>query len=109
MPSSSVRPNRAGSSPPAPAVIGIDLGTTNCALACTRGDAVELFPIPQLVNPGEVREELLLPSFIFLEGDTPIVGVLAQKRGLENVGRLVASAKSWLCHAGVDRESRREF
>src|SRR5438552_4166987 len=33
-----------------PAIIGIDLGTTNCALACTRGDTVEVFPIPQLVN-----------------------------------------------------------
>jgi molecular chaperone DnaK (HSP70) len=86
-----------------PAIIGIDLGTTNCALAFTREDSVDVFPIPQLVNPGEVREEPLLPSFLFLEGDPPIVGVLAQKRGLENAGRLVSSAKSWLSHAGVDR------
>jgi len=87
------------------AVIGIDLGTTNCALAYTRGESVEQFAIPQLVHPGEVREESLLPAFVFLDPAGPIVGVLAQKKGLENAGRLVASAKSWLSHAGVDREA----
>jgi molecular chaperone DnaK (HSP70) len=86
-------------------VIGIDLGTTNCALAFTCGESVEQFAIPQLVHPGEVREESLLPSFVFLDPAGPIVGVLAQKKGLENAGRLVASAKSWLSHAGVDREA----
>ncbi len=103
-------------------MIGIDLGTTNCALAFTteQGDGseatpVQLFPIPQLVNPGEERAEPLLPSFLYLTGpgdfppgtvDGPIAGALAQKRGSENPGRLVSSAKSWLCHAGVDRTSR---
>ena len=86
-------------------VIGIDLGTTNCALAYTLGESVEQFAIPQLVNPGEISEESLLPSFVFLDPAGPIVGVLAQKKGLENAGRLVASAKSWLSHAGVDREA----
>src|SRR5207237_1172508 len=86
-------------------VIGIDLGTTNCALAYTRGEAVELFPIPQLVHTGETREEPLLPSFLFLEEPEPIAGVLAQKKGLENAGRLVSSAKSWLSHRGVDRNA----
>ena len=109
-------------------VIGIDLGTTNSALAFASLGAVEdphslpaasLFPIPQLVNPGEVREEALLPSFLYLPGavDFPAgalalpwdaergyaVGSLAHKRGVENPGRLVSSAKSWLSHAGVDR------
>src|SRR5579872_4875686 len=75
--------------------------------------------IPQLTNPGEVRDEDLLPSFLYLPGsaDFPAgalalpwdpsrefaVGVLAQKRGGENAGRLVSSAKSWLSHSGVDR------
>jgi hypothetical protein len=107
-------------------VIGIDLGTTNCALAFAPrdGDAreqpkVALFEVPQLVNPGEVRDEPLLPSFLYLPGpadfpagsialpwdDSPqfVVGALAQKRGAEVANRLVASAKSWLSHAGVDR------
>jgi len=83
-------------------VIGIDLGTTNCALAYTRNDTVELFAIPQFVHPGEVREEPLLPSFLFLD-DEIVAGVLAQRKGLDNVGRLVSSAKSWLSHTGVDR------
>jgi molecular chaperone DnaK (HSP70) len=107
-------------------VIGVDLGTTNCALAYAPegGDpreqpAVALFEVPQLVNPGEVRDEPLLPSFLYLPGssDFPagsialpweasaefVVGALAQKRGSEVASRLVASAKSWLSHAGVDR------
>ena len=109
-------------------VIGIDLGTTNSALAYAEAKAdadpfapanVQLLPIPQLVNPGEVRDEDLLPSFLYLPGpvDFPagtiglpwdeardsVVGRLAQKRGVENAGRLVSSAKSWLSHSGVDR------
>jgi Hsp70 protein len=111
-------------------VIGIDLGTTNSALAYAeiRADAdpfapadVQLLAVAQLVNPGEVRDEPLLPSFLYIPGggDFPagstalpwdanpsaIVGRLAQKRGVENVGRMVSSAKSWLSHSGVDRTS----
>jgi hypothetical protein len=111
-------------------VIGIDLGTTNSALAYaeTKGDTdpfapanVQLLGIPQLENPGEVRDEGLLPSFLYLPGPTDfpagttalpwdaerkyVVGQLARKRGVENAGRLVASAKSWLSHSGVDRTS----
>jgi hypothetical protein len=113
-----------------PYIIGIDLGTTNCGLAYVNTDAatdphelpaVEQFSIPQLVNPGEVRDESLLPSFLYIPGSTDfpsgsvalpwnespvaVVGQLAQKRGAENAGRLVSSAKSWLSHSGVDRTS----
>jgi molecular chaperone DnaK (HSP70) len=78
-----------------------------------------LFEVPQLVNPGEVRDQPLLPSFLYLPGssDFPagstalpwetspdfVVGELAQKRGAEVASRLVSSAKSWLSHPGVDR------
>ena len=111
-------------------VIGIDLGTTNSALAYAEVIAnadpfapanVQLLDIPQLENPGEVRDDGLLPSFLYLPGpsDFPagtialpwdenrpyVVGRLAQKRGVENAGRLVSSAKSWLSHSGVDRTS----
>jgi len=111
-------------------VIGIDLGTTNSAVAFAGAGAtadphrlpeVSLFAVPQVVNPGEVREEPLLPSFLYLPGplDFPagslalpwdeqpglVVGQLAQKRGIESPGRLVSSAKSWLCHSAVDRTS----
>ena len=111
---------------PSKYIIGIDLGTTNSAVAYAPagGDPRESAPItllevPQLVNPGEVRDEPLLPSFLYLPGTsdfpggstalpwdkTPrfVVGALAQKRGAEVANRLVASAKSWLSHAGVDR------
>jgi len=111
--------------------IGIDLGTTNCGFAFAEPGAVsdahalpevQLFPIPQLVNPGEVRAESLLPSSLYLPGlmdfpegslalpwnDDPgfVVGTLAQKRGVERSARLVSSAKSWLSHAGVDRTAK---
>jgi len=95
-------------------VIGIDLGTTNSALSYARAEAaadpfapagVELLPIPQLTNPGEVRDETLLPSFLYLPAAsefragtlalpwdaerTFITGRLAHKRGGENAGPLV--------------------
>jgi molecular chaperone DnaK (HSP70) len=39
--------------------------------------------------------------------ETPehVVGVLAREQGARSPGRLVASAKSWLCHTGVDRSA----
>ena len=115
-----------------PHIIGIDLGTTNSALAYvnlpsgelspgTDAPTAALFAVPQLVNPSEVADETLLPSFLYVPGekDFPegataipwnphpdfVVGRLAQKRGSENAGRLVSSAKSWLSHSGVDRLS----
>lgn len=104
-------------------IIGIDLGTTNSALAyapiADEPAHVQPLSIAQLVNPGEVREEGVLPSFLYLHGtnefpagavslpwnDSPafIAGHLARKRGTENASRLVSSAKSWLSHTGVDR------
>src|SRR5262249_16097853 len=92
-------------------VIGINLCTTNSALAYAEivADAdpfapaiVRIMALPQLTNPGEVRDEDLLPSFLYLpgSGDFPqgstalpwdgnrdlVVGRLAQKRGVENAG-----------------------
>jgi hypothetical protein len=105
--------------------IGIDLGTTNSALAyCEAGSADEAAPtevakIPQLVNPNEVAELTLLPSFLYIaaEVDFPkgslrlpwdndpsfVVGELARKRGAESPSRLVSSAKSWLSYTAVNR------
>src|SRR5581483_5368829 len=110
-------------------LIGIDLGTTNSALAYVdsrhplHGGRVDLrpFPVPQLVAAGELAERPLLPSFLYLPGehDLPagatalpwdatrpfIVGEFARNHGGRVPGRLVSSAKSWLCHAGVDRSA----
>ena len=107
-------------------IIGIDLGTTHCVLAYTQKDQPEsgspeirLLQIPQIVSPNELKTQALLPSFLLLPGphDVPegslslpwddtmtyAVGEFARKRGAEIPNRLVSSAKSWLCHAGVDR------
>ena len=108
-------------------VVGIDLGTTNCALAWLdtaepeETSHVHLQDIPQLVTPGEVAPRTLLPSFLFVPGelDFPagstalpwiaeprfVVGELARRRGAENPIRLVASAKSWLSYGGANRTS----
>jgi len=101
--------------------IGIDLGTTNCALAFTEnaGGPVELEPIPQLVHLNETGAEPLLPSFLYIPGDREfppgaialpwdsaprfVTGKLAQRRGAEVSSRLVSSAKSWLSYSSVDR------
>ena len=106
-------------------IVGIDLGTTNSALArCDTAAAeeercIEVRSIPQLVNPNEVAERTLLPSFLYIPGefDFPkgslalpwepepkfVIGELARKRGAESPNRLIASAKSWLSYAAVDR------
>ncbi len=108
-------------------LVGIDLGTTNSALAYVdaqaraKGGRVKLntFPVPQLVAAGEVGEQPLLPSFLYIPGPhdlppgavalpwnpnaTEAVGVFARNHGAKVPGRLVSSAKSWLCHPGVDR------
>ncbi len=107
-------------------VVGIDLGTTNSALAYVdtgAGDGAKVkgFAIPQVVNQGAVEERPLLPSFLYLpgEGEQPAgamklpwdanrdycVGEFARNFGSQVPTRLVASAKSWLGHAGVDRKS----
>jgi molecular chaperone DnaK (HSP70) len=108
----------------APYVVGIDLGTTNTvvAYAAPGDETVRLFDIEQLVAPGEVRAEPLLPSLRyhpapgeFAAGalrlpwsavDEPaVIGSLARRLGAQVPGRLVSSAKSWLSHAAVDRSA----
>jgi len=105
--------------------IGIDLGTTHCVLSYVdlqqseREEVVQhVFAIAQLTNAGSIDEKLAFPSFLYLphdsefaEGDLAlpwhsnnklVAGELARTRGVSTPIRLVASAKSWLCHSGVD-------
>ncbi len=105
-------------------LVGIDLGTTNCAVAyvdTTRSLTVQHFPILQLVNEAVTAALPMLPSFLYLPGphDLPAgslvlpwerereyaVGQFARVQGARVPGRLVSSAKSWLSHAGVDRNA----
>ena len=112
--------------PPLPSryVVGIDLGTTNSALAYvdTQAKAWEcaIFEIPQIVASGQREARETLPSFHYqpAEGEGSggalrmpwqreepayAVGIFARDHGTRVPGRLIASAKSWLCHSGVDR------
>ena len=108
--------------------IGIDLGTTHCALSwvdqqASDGDQVVhgVLDIPQLTRPAAVEAKPLLPSFLYLPHESELapgdlalpwgaqqdfaVGELARTRGAATPIRLVSSAKSWLCHPGVDRRA----
>lgn len=106
-------------------VVGIDLGTTNSALAYvdTASDepVVQTLPVPQVVQLGTVEERSLLPSFLYLPGPNELpagslrlpwaperdfaVGEFARTYGGQVPTRLASSAKSWLCHPGIDRRS----
>lgn len=109
---------------PARYVVGIDLGTTNCAVAyvdTARSTIVQHFPIPQLVNEATVAPQPTLPSFLYLPGPHELpagslalpwdhernyaVGQFARVQGARVPGRLIASAKSWLSHPDVDRNA----
>ena len=111
-------------------IVGIDLGTTNSALAyiaslvddgAEKPLLAEVMPVPQVVAAGSVLDRSTLPSFMYLaaEGELPAgaldlpwaegrdfaVGAGARDRGAEVPLRLVSSAKSWLGHGAVDRRS----
>ncbi len=113
--------------------IGIDLGTTHSALSyvdlgASDGEKTQqsVLGVPQLTAPGTVEDLPLLPSFLYLphpdelapgelalpwategeDGDRrSIAGEMARSRGATTPIRLVSSAKSWLCHPGVDRRA----
>jgi molecular chaperone DnaK (HSP70) len=105
-------------------IVGIDLGTSNCAVAFAEVSAGALptvtdFPVVQLQRPGQAGAQPLLPSTLYnpAAGELPpaaarlpwgdsspwLVGEFARWQGARVPGRLVSSAKSWLCHPGVDR------
>ena len=93
--------------------IGIDLGTTNSALAYIDEREAEdrdfppvhIFETPQLVAAGRIEARRTLPSFLFLEEGQP-VGVYAREQGALVPTRLVHSAKSWLSNPDVDRTAK---
>ncbi|MFA5019262.1 MAG: Hsp70 family protein, partial [Methylobacter sp.] len=105
--------------------VGIDLGTTHCVLSYADLDNIDdeafspqVMAIPQLTSPGSVEEKQQLPSFLYLAHEAELaedstslpwaakpdylVGEIARNLGSKTPIRLVSSAKSWLCHAGVD-------
>ncbi len=107
-------------------VVGIDLGTTNCAVAFMDTQRskpmLEIFRIEQMVDFQTSQFSDTLPSFHYelTESESSqinsrfqfsdgkhlsVVGVFARQRGVQMPGRCIASAKSWLCHSLVDRTS----
>lgn len=109
-------------------MVGIDLGTTNSAVAhvqtavkAEEANSIENFPLVQTVRPGEVESLPLLPSFLYLPGAHELpkkslnlpwsassesaVGTFARDHGAQIPTRLVSSAKSWLSLATVDRRA----
>jgi len=104
-------------------VLGIDLGTTNCAVATATDDSpAHAVPITQVVGPGEIDQRPTLPSFLLLPSEHEVpsaqlqlpwsgplryaVGTFARERGAELPHRLVSSAKSWLCNPAIDRTAQ---
>ena len=93
--------------------IGIDLGTTNSALAFiepVQGELpdypeIKVLQVPQYVAPGQVEPRRTLPSFLFL-GDQTYVGTYAREQGALVPTKSVHSAKSWLSNPEVDRTAR---
>ncbi|MGI5844847.1 MAG: Hsp70 family protein [Candidatus Xenobium sp.] len=101
-------------------VVGIDLGTTNTAVARipVEGESLEDFPVLQRVSESEVATRRTLPSFTYLPGPhelpegatalpwdaerTFLVGEYARAQGCRVPGRVVSSAKSWLAHRRAD-------
>ncbi len=112
-------------------VVGIDLGTTNSAVTfvdtAEESWRVQTFHVAQLVAPGQIEPRETLPSFHYQaaaeefaagalrmpwdsdsdtdtnDDPTHAVGFFARDQGTMVPGRLIVSAKSWLCHTGVDR------
>jgi molecular chaperone DnaK (HSP70) len=118
----------ASNAPAARYVVGFDLGTTNSAVCYVDTQEkpwkVRTFAVPQLVAAAQLEARETLPSFHYQpapgevvenkgeggrrkgEKTNPpshIVGLFAREQGTLAPGRLINSAKSWLCHPGVDR------
>ena len=93
--------------------IGIDLGTTNSALAYIETEeaaevdfpAIQVLDVPQYVAQGRIEPRRTLPSFIYID-DQEYVGVWAREQGALVPTKCVHSAKSWLSNPEVDRTAK---
>jgi len=97
--------------------IGIDLGTTNSALAfidpaqaaSEDTPAIQVLDVPQYVAQGRIESRRTLPSFLYLAGpkdDQQFTGVYAREQGALVPTQTVHSAKSWLSNSDVDRTAK---
>lgn len=103
-------------------IIGIDLGTTQCALSYVdledKSLKVRNLDVTQLVSGGQIEDQPTLPSVIYLceesrelnrpewmGSESMIIGAFARELGFEIPGRFVHSSKSWLCHPRAERQA----
>ena len=104
--------------------VGIDLGTTHCVLSYVdhqqESQQVHVFDIPQMTAPRTVESLKQLGSFVYQPHEhemdksartlpwttepLALVGAIARNLGSKTPIRLVSSAKSWLCHSGINRK-----
>jgi molecular chaperone DnaK (HSP70) len=107
-------------------LIGIDLGTTNTVLAYldagASGYQPQVLPVLQWDSPVSTVARQTLPSFNYLttsldrqsgfraaSPEFPVLpgdwvpGIYARNRMADTPSRVIHSAKSWLCHGGIDR------
>ena len=93
--------------------VGIDLGTTNSALAYIdpqeAADAdfppIHILPIEQQVDANRTATLRTLPSFLYLS-DPPVVGAYAREQAALVPTKTVHSAKSWLSNSEADRTAK---
>jgi hypothetical protein len=105
--------------------LGIDLGTSNCAMALTdlETDRTEVLPIPQILAANQFGQKPTLASATYLPhpeefppgsfalpwgaGEEPgIIGQFARDHGSLVPDRLATSAKSWLSNPHIDPKQR---
>lgn len=101
--------------------LGIDLGTTNSAVALEEleTDRTGMVEITQLLGPNRIGEKLTLPSAVYIphpeefpeeqlrlpweqKSSGMIVGHFARDHGALVPDRLITSAKSWLSNFHID-------
>lgn len=109
-------------------IIGIDFGTTNCTMAYSpmqqdeSSASLQQAPLTQAISSNNPGSSFSLPSFIYFPlpeevqakvaelpwnpSPTVAIGTYARDRGAELPSRLIASAKSWLCHPGINRREK---
>jgi Hsp70 protein len=106
--------------------LGIDLGTTNSAIALTdlQTDQTEVLEVTQILGPNQIGEKPTLPSALYIPhrdefpknsfplpwesgvGDATITGHFAREHGVLIPDRLITSAKSWLSNPHIDPRHR---
>jgi Hsp70 protein len=106
--------------------LGIDLGTTNSAIALTdlETDQTEVLEVTQILGPNQIGEKPTLPSALYIPhrdefpensfplpwekgiGDVTVTGHFAREHGVLIPDRLITSAKSWLTNPHIDPRHR---